>query len=506
MGGGIATLFKQKQDFYINGKTLLINFKNYEMVQLNIKHPLNYEIHQNLVVSSYNKKYEIVYNNKTNIDFDSINNNPQNFASSFINYINNELYNVNDVFIFDSKIFDIYNLAHYNINQERIILVDATEENKTMDTVIKIINRFEMVKLTKKNKIIIIGGGIIQDIAGFAATIYKRGIKWIYIPTTLLSMCDSCLGGKLCLNKDKTKNLLSIYNTPNKIIIIPDFLLSLPRNDIYSGIGEIYKLLLISNVSFRGIDVFSFNDSISFIKDIGLKENQELINYINYYTELIIMSNVIKKTIIEIDEFDKVERRILNYGHTFGHAIEKATDYFIPHGIAVLYGMYIVNYLFSKDLDKINENILDLIPDKYRFEDGSFPKKDNKPNIFPNFSIDDIFNSILNDKKNTSNNMVTFIILKKPGETFAQEYELTYELKTKIYCIFIRLGFIHHIDYFYKNNSSYFLIPIKNGNMQENIVHYANSNKDLQNNYVNSYLSENTNSNTNSNTPNKTLQ
>ena len=184
-----------------------------------------------------------------------------------------------------------------------------------------------MTSKSKKNKLIVIGGGITQDVGGFAAAIYKRGINWIFIPTTILSMTDSCIGSKVSINRG-SKNMLGLFGAPNKIFISDYFLNSLSKHDITSGIGEALKLSLIG-----GIQSYKY-----FLDQYNKK------NYIN----IIKISSLIKKQLIEYDEFDENERRVLNYGHTIGHAIESVSNYFIPHGIAVLIGMYVINMLFYK--------------------------------------------------------------------------------------------------------------------------------------------------------------
>jgi 3-dehydroquinate synthase len=250
---------------------------------------------------------------------------------------------------------------------------------------------------------LVIGGGITQDVGGFSAAIYKRGINWIFIPTTILSMTDSCIGSKVSINR-KSKNMLGLFVSPSKIFISDYFIKSLSSDDITSGIGEALKLSLIG-----GLKSYEY-----FIKAYFQKN----------YIEIIKICSLIKKQLIEHDEFDENERRVLNYGHTIGHAIECVSNYYIPHGIAVLIGMYIKNILFYKDkYSEINNLILKMV-------DPKFFKID--------FNYDIFIKHILSDKKNNGNK-ICFILLEDIGYTqiiFKNLDEIYEPLKKLIFSLF----------------------------------------------------------------------
>jgi len=309
-------------------------------------------------VKSYDKVYTVTFNSLT------------------LNKLIEENYNDNDYIIIDKYFENKIQSQNYNI-----VFIDANEDNKNIETVLSIIDILYNNNFNKANKLIIIGGGITQDIGGFVAGIYKRGINWIYIPTTLLAMTDSCIGGKVGVNR-KSKNMLGLFTSPSKVIISDFFILSLSSDMITSGLGESLKLAIIGGES----EVTKF---------INLYENKD-------YLKIIKQSLVIKKAIIEYDELEKNHRRVLNYGHTIGHAIEASTNYFIPHGIAVLFGMYFINKLFKiSQFENINTYILNMIPKKYI--------------CYLNSEI--IFNHLLKDKKNNGEN-ICFII----PETYGQFY------------------------------------------------------------------------------------
>ncbi len=288
----------------------------------------------------------------------------------------------NVVFIVDRKISELFS---NELNQagagERCILLDAKEENKTIDYAQEIIRELINKNVRKNDVLVAIGGGITQDIVAFISSILFRGVEWIFFPTTLLAQCDSCIGSKSSINFDQFKNLLGTFNPPSEIYIYPGFLDSLSESEIRSGIGEMLHYFLT-----EGIDLAQ---QVSDRFDILLKDRLEL-------TYFIANSLRIKKAIIEIDEFDRSIRHIFNYGHTFGHAIEVITHYAIPHGQAVSLGMDIANYIsFSRKM--IN---------KQQFDGMHEILKKNMPSFaFSEENIDQYFIALSRDKKNKGNEL-----------------------------------------------------------------------------------------------------
>lgn len=201
------------------------------------------------------------------------------------------------------------------------VIVDATEELKSYAGIPHVLIQLINLGLKKHHTIVAIGGGITQDLTAHIAAIYMRGITWKFVPTTLLAMADSCIGSKSSINFLGYKNLIGTFKAPAEIVICTDFLSTLNSQDIKSGLAEIVKLFIIAGSSPQYI-----------------KERIQ-----NITADLIEEALLIKKVYVEHDEFDTGMRKVLNYGHCFGHAIETATDYKIPHGIAVAMGMDIVN-------------------------------------------------------------------------------------------------------------------------------------------------------------------
>ena len=229
--------------------------------------------------------------------------------------------NDNDVLIVDKKIRDLYDIP---LKFNKVISLDATEENKNMDSVLHVIHQLSEYNTKKNDKLHVYGGGITQDIAGMAASMYKRGLNWTYTPTTLLSMCDSCIGSKVNVNFNGFKNQIGTMCPPNIVIVDTTYLQTLSKLDLDSGVGEILKLLSIAGVPW---DITNIDDSIKTCLSI-------------------------KKAVIEEDEYEQTIRPILNYGHTFGHVFETLSEFKIPHGIAVLLGMYVVDCYFGQDVSK----------------------------------------------------------------------------------------------------------------------------------------------------------
>lgn len=249
----------------------------------------------------------------------------------------NDLFQIeNAFFVSDGKVYDIYKksfLKHFP--KTNSLLIDAVEENKTIETALNICEKMTALSAKRNATLISIGGGIIQDITGFAANVLYRGVNWIFIPTTLLAACDSCIGGKTSLNFKRYKNLLGTFFPPDEINICPSFFDSLSEKDYLSGLGEVVKFNIMSGK--EGLDRIS-RDLINLIDRNGTDYKKVLDAYIDRSLEF-------KKAFIEYDEFDRGERVKLNFAHTFGHAFETISNYKIPHGTAVAIGMIVANHI-----------------------------------------------------------------------------------------------------------------------------------------------------------------
>lgn len=282
------------------------------------------------------------------------------------------------------------------ISPERIFTIEATESFKTLDGAMAVVDFLQQHAFTKGEQLIVVGGGITQDIGAFVSAIYKRGISWVYFPTTLLSMSDSCIGGKAGVNYRGAKNQLALFSAPSSVEIHPAFLASLDKEAIDSGLGEILKLCIMGGHYF--IDAFN-----RYVQQGRVKHEAD-------YQNLIMLSLSIKKAVVEVDEFELNQRRSLNYGHTLGHAIEVLSHYQIPHGIAVVIGMALVNelshrqgLLSGQDLKALNTLCYDLLDDKVMA-------------CLAGICLDDIIALIQKDKK-TIGQMTSFVFIAAVGET-----------------------------------------------------------------------------------------
>lgn len=256
----------------------------------------------------------------------------------------------NAYYVIDKKVYGLYGELFDKIPDELIYLLDAAEENKVIETALEICEQITKIPAKRNATLVSVGGGITQDITGFVANVIYRGIHWIFVPTTLLAACDSCIGGKTSLNYKKYKNLLGSFYPPDVIHIYAKVFQTLTEKDYKSGLGEVIKFNIMAGKS--GLE--NIQKSISKL----LERDPETID------TFVASSLAYKKGFIEIDEFDRGERIKLNFAHTFGHAIEVVTDYVIPHGTAVAIGMIMANYIswkrgyLSQDIVKCSEAVL----------------------------------------------------------------------------------------------------------------------------------------------------
>lgn len=268
------------------------------------------------------------------------------------------------------------------LDHNNTILIDATEENKSIERIIPIFERLVENNVRRDHTLVAIGGGIIQDITCFIASTLLRGMKWNFIPTTLLSQADSCIGSKSSINLGKTKNIIGTFNPPSEIFVSTDFLDTLENKDILSGIGEILKVHAIdSAISF---------DKLSSDYDALLSDRAVLLAYIR-------SALLIKQRFIEVDEFDRGVRNIFNYGHSFGHAIEAATNFGVPHGIAVAMGMDMANRIAS---------LRGLITVPHYERMHPVLRKNYASYAKTAIPLDGMLSALLKDKKNTTSKLV----------------------------------------------------------------------------------------------------
>lgn len=299
-----------------------------------------------------------------------------------------------DIILIDENIYNLYKKRFISVfNKCDYILIKASEEQKSYLQLAPIVESLIQKDFKKDSKLIVFGGGITQDIGAFIASNMYRGVSWIFYPTSLLAQCDSCIGGKSSINVGKYKNQLGSFYPPNKIIIDLRFLDTLAELDLRSGLGEMIHFYLVS-----GHEDFK---RIRSEYEICLRNRDVL-------KDLIYRSLQIKKQIIEIDEFDNKERLLFNYGHSFGHAIESLSNYRIPHGIAVSYGMDIANYL-SENLGYISGDLRQTI--------RKLLKKNWKGVGLGSIEVGEFINALKKDKKNIGSE-INVILMRGLGRMF----------------------------------------------------------------------------------------
>ena len=269
------------------------------------------------------------------------------------------------------------------IENALIIEIKSGEEYKNISTCNFIWEQLTINNFDRNSLLINLGGGVIGDMGGFCAATYKRGLDFIHIPTTLLAMVDASVGGKLGIDFKGFKNQIGLFNNPKAVLISPEFLETLAESELKSGFSEVVKHALISDNSLW----------------VKLKNTP----FTDFDWGDIIDTNVqIKNKIVLADPFEKGERKKLNFGHTFGHAIEsyyleKGTP--ISHGEAVFMGM-----ILETEISDLSENEKNEIKD-YILSNFALPYTPKKSNLHK---------FLINDKKN-QDGKINFTLLNRIG-------------------------------------------------------------------------------------------
>ena len=289
------------------------------------------------------------------------------------------------------------------------IIVDTSEELKTWEGLQIIFDKFVEKKINTLTKLVVIGGGVLQDAAGFCASVFCRGIEYILIPTTLLSQIDSCVGGKTSINYKSRKNIIGTFYPPSEILICEDFLYTLSHEDFCSGLGELFKFNLLRN---KITD--SRIEKILHEKELILADVYDSLTY--------------KISILEIDEFDKKERKYLNFGHTFGHALEITSKYKLSHGYAVIIGCLIALYVSEKTYGNFDKNIYQVaLKTAKKIISNTVQIEENW------FAYDSLMECVKSDKKNTGCLNMVLIKDNNPVIQKIEDYSIIKEALVKVY-------------------------------------------------------------------------
>ena len=351
-----------------------------------------------ILIKTKSKKYKIFIEN-----------------GSINTYLKSELRTDSKKFIIvDSKVSKKINKIIKNKKNVFLITVKGSEKLKSINSYWKIISKLLQKKIDRSSTIISIGGGTVGDLCGFISNTILRGVKFSLIPTTLLSQVDSSIGGKNGINSKYGKNLIGTFYQPDIVIIDPTILRSLPLKQLRTGYAEIVKHALINDKNFY----------------IWLKKNLKNILLLkkNPLCYAILKSIKIKEKYVTSDEKEKLvnssSRAMLNFGHTFGHALESINKYRsnLTHGEAISIGMILATRI-SYRMKNIRRSELDDII--YHFKQAGLPYSTKS------MINNKLYKAITADKKNT-NNKINLILLKKVGEAYYKRGLNITELKNLI--------------------------------------------------------------------------
>ena len=281
------------------------------------------------------------------------------------------------------------------------IEISISEEEKNLDTVKDILTSLAEFGITRGDQIIAVGGGALQDLVTLSASIYMRGIDWHFVPTTLMSMLDSCIGGKSSINLGEYKNLIGNFYPPKMILIDPGFLTTLNSIDIASGLAEGVKICFAAGKETASKFEFLSNEW----KSSGSSDS---------ILDAIFLCLHSKKWFVEIDEFDKKERKLLNFGHSFGHALESASGFAIPHGVGVFIGMYSA-ILRSNQVDSCKD-LFNYIESEAKAITGLIPKFQFDAEVF--------LDALKRDKKNSELQQL-LILPDESGKLIEATFEIS---------------------------------------------------------------------------------
>ena len=307
--------------------------------------------------------------------------------------------------IIDDRVAELYaETLQSSLDAHSVLRITANEKNKSLERISDYVTCLLENGVRRNHVLVAVGGGIIQDITAFIAATLLRGLDWRFYPTTLLAQADSCIGSKSSINVGRFKNQVGTFTPPNDILVSTSVLRTLTDQDLRSGVGEMIKVHIISGLDdLRAIQ----KDYPNLFEDPALMEH-----YIHRSLE-------IKKAKIEVDEFDRNERLVMNYGHSFGHAIESASEYQIPHGIAVTIGMDLANYLACR-LQLTSSDVHKEIHQLLRANYSGFERCE--------ISSSQFFAALNHDKKNKEN-LLSLILMSSPGEMILHRIPLDDQLK-----------------------------------------------------------------------------
>jgi 3-dehydroquinate synthase len=318
----------------------------------------------------------------------------------------------NSIWIVDENVRRL----HSNSVPDNSITVHALESEKNLKTVERLLEKIREQNGTRETRVIAVGGGITQDLATFAASSYMRGVRWVYCPTTMLSMVDSCIGGKSSINVGRFKNLAGNFYPPDEVVVDTGFCETLSLTQMIEGLCE------ASKICYAHSDV-SFQTYLALTSAAASKPTSDQL------ATLIAFCLDTKRHFIEEDEFDQGIRQLLNFGHTFGHAIESATDYQVSHGVAVGLGMLAARRfsVHSGFLDNDRSNVSRLTEYILSLLGGVQELTQTLAKLDPH----DAFKSFLSDKKHSADEY-TLILFNGEGRLERKKLPRTAAIESRL--------------------------------------------------------------------------
>lgn len=322
------------------------------------------------------------------------------FSNSLVNYyfegrisgIKEIVGSAKTIFITDENVFAAHE-KHFR--KKEVIVLKAGEEHKNQATVDNVIKQLIQMQADRKTILVGVGGGVVTDITGYVASIYMRGIAFGFVPTSLLAMVDASIGGKNGIDVGVYKNMVGIIRQPSFLLFDTSLLQTLPEPEWRNGFAEIIKHA-------------SIKDAAMF------KQLQQ--NHLAYYqkkkkdiSDLVRRNALLKTKVVQQDEFEKADRKLLNFGHTLGHAIENQYD--LSHGQAISIGMAYASQLSQKFAGFKNVERVVRLLDKYGLP------------TFTEFDKDKVIHVLKMDKKKTKDS-INFILLEKIGKAFIKEISI----------------------------------------------------------------------------------
>lgn len=311
---------------------------------------------------------------------------------SRLSFLIAEIYKNKKIYIItDDQVAEFYLQKVRTILEEKFIVEDVIvphgESSKSIETYCSVVKQLLNKNIRRNELLLALGGGVIGDLTGFVAATLYRGLPYVSIPTSLLSQMDSSIGGKTGIDFDERKNIIGCFKQPKLVLIDPNTLSTLSIEEFKNGMGELIKHAVIGNP----------------------KLFQMLLSKPEIDEEIIFESLTIKKHLVEADEFDQGERMLLNFGHTFGHAIE--LKYNLKHGHAVALGMLMAIH-FGIDLGITNKEVYSKILTILNLYEISYQEYNYKAYV----------KDIVYDKKNIAG-VIQFVLLRDIGKAFLYPVE-----------------------------------------------------------------------------------